>query len=172
MHESVSKEVLRNVGLVWIWLILITVFCTLSLAIYCLVSWSFTWWLPAFAGLTLAIACRYGRLVINEENRLDGRTVRPKVPCTEPPVIVFASPRLAALHALRHGINTDRLRLATEGVESLHGVGKSCVVVQFPPEVWQPGTNLRSARVEETQQAIKRLHEKGVVVHYVYSDVA
>lgn len=71
MSNSFSKEVRNKLGMSWAWMIICLLFITFGFAFHCLITWSFTWWFPAFFVLTFMATHRYGTLLTEEEKRVE-----------------------------------------------------------------------------------------------------
>lgn len=69
MTKSYSPEVRNAVGVSWAYVIIFAMSSFLSMAIYCIVTWSFTWWLPAFFIVVYVTSHRYGYLLDREEKK-------------------------------------------------------------------------------------------------------
>ena len=70
-----SPQARAHVGLGWALLVLFTVMTTFFFFLYCLFNWTFTWWLPIFAGLSILIAHRYGSLLKEAEKHVQKEKV-------------------------------------------------------------------------------------------------
>ncbi len=71
MSNSFSKEVRDKVGFNWAMTVLLCLLITFGFGFYCVVSWSFTWWFPAFFVISFFAAHRYGTLLGEEEKRVE-----------------------------------------------------------------------------------------------------
>jgi fatty acid desaturase len=70
MIESYRKEVRDKIGFNWAATVLLCLAIAIGFALYCLLTWTFTWWLPAFIVISFMVAHRYGALLEREEQRV------------------------------------------------------------------------------------------------------